>query len=89
MSAIKEMYSVLEQMVESAARGDKQRVLELNKDYNALVPKVYHAPPIQSDLEYDNCRISCVTSVGILEHLREQLVLDARERFSKIPKPNR
>ena len=86
MNAITEMHGILEQMVESATRRDKQRVLELNTLYRALIPKVYHTPLTQLYFEYDNCRHSCVMSVTMLENLNEQLVSDAKQRLARIPK---
>ena len=67
MTKIKEMYSVLEQMIESAANGDKEKVLSLHEKYKTLSPEVY--PMLKEPLrfEYDNCRNSCVASVGILK----------------------
>ena len=88
MTAIKKMYQVLEQMIESADREDKERVLTLNKLYEGLIPRVYHKPLTPLDLEYDNCRQSCVMSLQ-MRNMRERLLSDAKERFSRIPKPNR
>ncbi|MBI2650535.1 hypothetical protein HYX04_04435 [Candidatus Woesearchaeota archaeon] len=88
MSAINEMYGILEQMVKSAADGHKQKVLKLNESYESLVPKVYHSPFTKLDLEYDRCRTSCVMSVITLEG-HERLVADAQEIFSRIPNPKR
>ena len=87
MTRIKEMYGILEQMIESAANGQAEKVFTLHESYKVLSAEVY--PTLQEPLrlEYDNCRNSCVVSVGMLKHLHDQLVLDARERFSKIPKP--
>jgi len=88
MTQIKEMYNLLERMVESAIRSDKEEVLELNTSYEALVPKVYHDPITALELDYDNCRQSCVMSVT-MPNMREKFVSDAKERFSKIPKPGK
>lgn len=87
MSKIKQMYHLLEEMVESAAKGDKEKVLELNISYETLVPKVYHDPRTPLDLEYENCRQSCVVSVTMFKDQHNKFVADAKERFSKISKP--
>jgi hypothetical protein len=88
MTEIRQMYRILEEMLDSATRGDKQRVKELNASYEALVPKTYHSPLRPSDLAYDNCRQSCVMSFS-MPTLREKFISDAKERLSNIPKPKR
>jgi len=86
MTEIKQMYDILEEMVESAIKGDKDKVRELNNSYEDLVPKVYHDQLRPLELEYDNCRQSCVMSMS-MPNMRERFISDAKERFSKIAKP--
>lgn len=88
MTEIKKMYHILEEMVSSAIAGDREKLIKLNKSYEALVPKVYHNPTKPLESEYDNCRQSCVMSTTML-NMRERFIADAKERFSKIPKPKR
>lgn len=77
MTAIQDMYKILEDMVECAEKGQPEKVAELNKSFDALVPKVYRDPRTELELMYENCRQSCVLDLK-----------DAKERFSKIPKPD-
>ena len=74
MSEIKQLHQLLEEMVKSATNGDKEKVLELNRRYEQLVPRAYHKPPTKLDLEYDNCRQSCVMSVTMLKDFNERLI---------------
>ena len=93
MSEIKQMRHLLEEMVEAADEGDKDRVIELDSSYEALEHQVYGKDfenPLR--LQYDNCRQSCVMSVGgilkgVLKDQHDKLVADAKERLSKIPEP--
>lgn len=77
MNKRRQMYELLEQMLENAEKGAKETVLELNRSFEKLVPHVFGDPPTELDLEYDNCRQSCIL----------QYIPDARERFARIPKP--
>jgi len=86
MIEIRRMYHILEEMIDSAIKGDQERIRELNASYEALVPKVHHKSRKPLELEYDNCRQSCVMSVS-MPNMRERFISDAKERFSKIPKP--
>ena len=88
MNPRKQMYNLLEKMVECAENNDKDGVSRLNTQYGLLIPKVYHNPPTELDLEYDSCRVACASSVGMLVHLHKALILDAKQRLSRIPKPN-
>ena len=86
MTALQEMYAILEDMVGCAQQHQSGKVSELNESFEALVPKVYHNPVTEMDLLYDNCRQSCLM-VSTIPGMREQFLTDAKERFSKIPKP--
>lgn len=86
MTALKDMYAILEDMVECAEHDQSGRVLELNGLFEKLVPQVYHDPITELDLNYDNCRQSCVMA-SKMPDMREQFLKDAKERFSTIPKP--
>ena len=86
MDEIKHMYLILEQMVDGAVKGDLKTVKDLNKAYETLAEQVYHTPRTPLDLDYDNCRVSCVTAFTF-SNLYQELVLDAKRRFSKLHKP--
>ncbi|MBU4283856.1 MAG: hypothetical protein KJ968_02005 [Nanoarchaeota archaeon] len=86
MKEIGHLYQLLEKMVESAEIGDFSEVKKLNESYEKLVHKVFHDPCTQLGLEYDNCRQSCVMA-NEMPKMRDQFLLDAKKRFSKIPKP--
>ena len=87
MSELKRMYQVLEQMVLGAEKRNVEQVLELNNEYATLAGRVYHKPLTPLEFEYDNCRVSCVMSVTMLSDRHTELVLNAKERLSRIPKP--
>lgn len=83
------MYQLLEEMIKNAEEGNTEKVLELNKLYNSLAPRIYHDPPTGLELEYDVCRQSCVMSLTMFKHDHKAVVLDSKQRFSKIPKPRK
>jgi len=87
MNELKQMYQVLEQMVLGAEKRNVGRILELNEKYEALARRVYHKSLTELEFKYDNCRNSCLMSVTMLSDWHTELVSDAKERFSKIPKP--
>lgn len=82
------MYYLLEEMIDSASRNNKQRVRRLNSIYDSLVDKTYSDPPTDLDLKYDNCRASCVVSFS-MPWMRDKFLLDATMKFSSIPKPGK
>jgi hypothetical protein len=81
-----EMYRVLERMIESARSADGTRLRELNKLFESLVPQVYSDSTVSLDLNYDNCRQSCVMSV-MMPWIREKFLADVDFRFERIPQP--
>ena len=83
MTEVKRIYLILEEMVDCTIKGDQERIRELDDSYEALRPRVYHKP---SELEYDNCRQSCIMSID-MPNMRERFISDAKERFSKITRP--
>ena len=92
MSEIKNMYILLEGLVNSASEGDSNRVLRLNKLFEKLMMRNSSTIPEELYRAYDNCRQSCVlpfTMYGAPEYKKEQekFILDAILRFSTIPKP--
>ena len=54
MTKIKQMYNLLEEMVESAVKGDKEKVLELNEAYDRLLPKIRYIPDMQQRVESES-----------------------------------
>ena len=54
MTKIKQMYNILEEMVESAVKGDKEKVLELNEAYDRLLPKIRYIPDMQQRVESES-----------------------------------
>lgn len=81
------MYNLLERMIESAEKKDASEVTKLISQYTKLSVKVYKNPQTELDSEYDNCAVSCQASVGVAVHIHDDLIRDAKERFSRIPKP--
>lgn len=81
------MYTLLGEMIESAEKGERERVLQLNKVYDILSRRAYSWPPTGLDLAYENCRQSGLFSVTMPE-LRDEFLEDARERYARIPKPS-
>ncbi len=86
MAALRDMYGILEEMLDCAKRDKLERVLELNRSFQELVPCVYQDPITELNLMYDNCRQSCVMAEK-MRGMRQKFLEDATERFSKIPKP--
>jgi len=54
MTKIKQMYNILEEMIESAVKGDKEKVLELNEAYDRLLPKIRYIPDMQQRVESES-----------------------------------
>lgn len=86
MTAMREMYLTLKEMVDCAVHGESERVLELNTSFEALVPRVRHESGAELDPTYDNCRQSCVLPYT-MKCLNRRFLNDARKRFSTIPEP--
>jgi len=86
MPATKELYHVLEEMVECARNDDVARVSELNRSFETLARQAYPDPFNIEYSAYDNCRQSCLL-IKEMRHVRAQFVKDAIERFRDIPKP--
>jgi len=80
----KQRYEILKKMISAAWQGRKPRVSRLNREYETLTSSVYSDPPSDLDLAMDNCRQSCVMHFAFLG-MKGQLLLDAIERFSRIP----
>jgi len=87
MSRIKDLYNLLEQMIQGAERNEEEKVLELQRTYEKLVSKIFKNLESELNLSYDNCRQSCVLSVTMLKKQHYELISDAKRRFSRIPKP--
>ncbi len=88
MKRITRMRTLLGEMIESAEKGERERVLQLNRVYDILSQRVYLWPnPAELDLAYENCRQSSLFSVTMPE-LRGEFLKDARERYARIPKPS-
>ena len=84
MAKINQIYQVLEGLVEGALEGDKDRVLQLNGELNEMM--MDHVPLTPLENKYDNFRQSCLISVT-MPKIREMMLADAQERFSKLPEP--
>lgn len=88
MKRITRMYALLGEMIKSAERADKERILQLNKVYDILSRRVYSWPrPTELDLAYENCRQSSLFSVTMPE-LRGEFLKDAGEGYAKISRPS-
>ena len=84
MSEIKQMYNLLEKMVESAKINNRDRTLELHKEYTTLSRDFYHDPLTPLDLKFDKCRNRCVESIGILRSIHEQMISEAEKTLSEL-----
>ena len=87
MANITKMHRLLEEMIKSTESRDTKTVLDLNARFEESYSIARHELPKQLELEYDNCRLSCVLSVTMSKDYYEMFVSDAKERFSRIPKP--
>ena len=88
MSLKKLLYTVLEQMVRSAKRGDNKKILSLNREFERLLPQVFPDLSDTSRGEYDNCGQSCVMSTNPkFAKMHDKFLADALQRFRRIPKP--
>jgi len=87
MEPRQQLYHLLEQMVESAESNEPAKVSALHEQYKKLRPRVYSKPMADLDYQYDNCRISCISSVTLLSSHHKDLVKDAKARLAEIPKP--
>lgn len=85
-SSRKEMYNLLEQMLKLAEEGDKNKVYELSENFGRIAYRVYEDPMTELDFKYNNCESSIVSSF-VYPEIKEDFLKDAKECFSKIPKP--
>ena len=83
MSESKIMLKLLEQMVESADKWDKRRVFRLSREYDRLSVKVYPKPSEQS-YQSENCRNTCLASVGLFKDKHEESIKEARRLLSEL-----
>lgn len=91
MAKGEQMYKILEEMMRAADNWDTEEVKELNKEYESLAPRDYRQPTLMFfDTIYTHYRESCVTSVTMLGHIHDILVLEAgkllKENISIIQK---
>lgn len=80
-----EMRKLLKSMIESAEKGERGKVLELNRSYENLISKVYYERFTEPGLDFDNCRQSAVMAVT-MPGMHKKFISDAKKRFSKLPK---
>lgn len=91
LHSVAQMYTLLGMMVENAEKGNKERVLELNKVCN-LLARIggYPWPRTNLDLAYDNVMESCVFYVDerdAYKELHERFLADARKGYDNLPEP--
>ena len=88
MSDITDLYTVLECMERNAEKDNVEEVLELNKQYEEIVHDVYHGPQTSLEIQYEQCRQSCVLPfMDLMPFMHDELIEDAKESFAKIPRP--
>jgi len=84
MNKYAQAYSLLQRMVGYAEKADAESIRSLNTQFNAEVERYFHKLHTPIEVEYDNCRQSCLMSLQI-----PGLAKDAQKRFSMIPKPKK
>ena len=82
------MYGLLEEMLGSAERRDREAVLKLNRSLEPLILKRYRTLKDSLGREYDNCRQSCILPFTTLPSQYDAFMADAKKRFSKLKKPS-
>ncbi len=90
MVTLSNLYQVLNELLDAACNDDQLKVMVLCNTYSAIAPFCYKGLDDTLKGDYDNCFNSCVTSVardGMFGSMRDVFLVDAKERFSKIPKP--
>jgi uncharacterized protein YdiU (UPF0061 family) len=81
------LYEILKMMLQATEKNDKKKVSKLNDDFSNLFLAIF--PTVSASAlgrMYDNCRQSCVIA-ELMKNMHEKVLADAKERFSKIPKP--
>ena len=82
-------YSILEEMFKKAIKQDRDAVHKLNDRYEkTLISEPYHKNPTPLELNYENCRASCVMATSSLfkKDYRKKFLVDAKRLFKKIQK---
>ncbi|HLC58585.1 MAG TPA: hypothetical protein VJI68_01875 [Candidatus Nanoarchaeia archaeon] len=86
VSDLKNMYKILGKMIKAAEKSDRKTVIGLNENYQ-LYEDVLSQLDMDLQMTYSNCRNSCVSAVGILASMHEEIVAEAKRLYSLIPKP--
>jgi uncharacterized protein YdiU (UPF0061 family) len=87
MTPLQNLYEILKMMLQAAEKNDKKKVSKLNDDFSNLFLAVFPTVPASAlGRMYDNCRQSCVMA-ELMKNMHEKALADAKDRFSKIPKP--
>ena len=87
MAELKDMYHLLEQMVREAENHEKDKVMSLEREFEELVPSVFHEQPTELECRYDRCRQSCKMAFAQPD-MYEKLISHAKTEFEKIPSPD-
>ena len=82
------LYNLLETMVAAAESNSKKTLIKLNKQYETELNKTTLSKRNDYHQDYDLLRNSCMCSIyPAFQSLRDKLIQDAQERFSKLSKP--
>lgn len=86
MTALLEMYNLLEEMLDYARQDNSAKVSKLNTSFEKLFHNI--SPDYMRTIgsSYDNCRQSCLMA-ETMPSMRQEFLEDARERFSQLAKP--
>jgi hypothetical protein len=74
------LHSVLESMVSETINGNKEKVFELDRDFSRILQNV-SLTHVESILDYDNCRQSCILAFYYPDQ-REAYLVDAQRLFA-------
>ena len=93
-----EIYNLLNEMVIAAEADEREKVIEINREFSSLSSKIenhFRSLPIEEQptdwyekeiMTYDRVRnLACYSITNYIQ--RESLLEEMRDKFSKIPKP--
>ncbi len=85
MSEIK-LYEILKEMVECTEKGLQKTVKFFDQRFDKEARNVFHSPRTELDLLYANCQQDCMMAF-MIKNDYDKYVAAAKDKFSKIPKP--
>ena len=83
MKEKQQLHQLLIEILAAARVKDKDRVLELDPKFEALLSQTFPDATAERN-QYDDCRQSCVTSLTLFTEMYDTCMKNAEERYQKL-----